>query len=295
MMTPPPTPAPQATILVDAEIVGGDTVAQLVHFDIPAPSDSLVRQGDAYLLNMCLTPRPLNSRACYVRRGGPHRFERLGDLFLVPPGEELHFRGESGRQASILCTIPRDAVEGIVGQPLTWDDARLGVTLDIASARIRALLLRLSEELRHPGLAAERMVEFMGGQIAIELGRFSQEVAERPVTGGLAGWRLRLIDERLGEDGPPPSLEELAERCALSVRQLTRGYRASRGCSIGDHIEQRRMETAKRMLVAGDSVKTVAFALGFASPSSFTFAFRRVVGTSPSQFRQRQLHGLAAA
>jgi len=288
-------PDKDSTILLDAEIVGGDTVAQLVHFDIPTPSDSLVRQDDTYLLNMCLTPRPLNARACYVRRWGPHRFERLGDVFMIPPGEELHFRGESGRQASILCTLPRSAVEGIVGQPLTWDDARLALTLDIASARIRALLLRLSEELRHPGLAAERLVEFMGAQIAIELGRFSQEVAERPVTGGLAGWRLRLIDERLGDDGPPPTLEELAARCALSVRQLTRGYRASRGCSIGDHIEQRRMETAKRMLVAGDSVKTVAFALGFASPSSFTFAFRRVVGTSPSQFRQRQLHGLAAA
>ena len=32
----------------------------------------------------------------------------------------------------------------------------------------------------------------------------------------------------------------------------------------------------------------VAFALGFASPSSFTFAFRRAVGVSPSLFRQRQ-------
>ena len=294
MMQALSNPAPLPTILVDTELTGGDTVAQIVHFDIPMPSDNLVQQGDSYLLNMCLTPRPLNARACYVRRWGPHRFERLGDVFLVPPGEELQFRGDSGRQASVLCSIARETVDGIVGQALAWDDARLAATLDIASARIRALLLRLSEELRHPGLAAERLVEFMGGQIAIELGRFSQEVAERPVTGGLAGWRLRLIDERLGEEGPPPALEELAERCALSVRQLTRGYRASRGCSIGDHIEQRRMETAKRMLVSGDSVKTVAFALGFGSPSSFTFAFRRVVGTSPSLFRQRQLHGIAA-
>jgi AraC family transcriptional regulator len=48
------------------------------------------------------------------------------------------------------------------------------------------------------------------------------------------------------------------------------------------------METAKRLLMAGDSVKAIAFSMGFASPSSFTFAFRRTVGVSPSHFRTRQ-------
>lgn len=287
-----PAPAPEASILVDAELRAPGVIAQMVRFDIPAPTDSLVRQGDTVLINMCLTPRPTGARACYLRRWGPHRFERLGDVFMVPPGEELQFRGDSGRQASVLCTIERDLVEEIVGQRLELDDQRLAATLDITSARVRSLLLRLGEELRHPGIAAERLAGFIGGQIAIELGRFCLEVAERPVSGGLAGWRLRLIDERLAEEGPPPSLEDLARLCGLSVRQLTRGYKASRGCPVGDHIEQRRMEAAKRLLVAGESVKAVAFALGFASPSSFTFAFRRTVGTSPSQFRQRQLHAI---
>lgn len=294
MMPAATAPAPEATILVDAELRAPGVIAQLVRFDIPAPTDSLVRQGDSVLINMCLTPRPTGARACYLRRWGPHRFERLGDVFMVPPGEELRFRGDSGRQASVLCMIERGLVEEIVGQRLELDDQRLAATLDITSARLRSLLLRLGEELRHPGIAAERLAGFIGGQIAIELGRFCLEVAERPVSGGLAGWRLRLIDERLTQEGPPPSLEELARLCGLSVRQLTRGYKASRGCPIGNHIEQRRMEAARRLLVTGESVKAVAFALGFASPSSFTFAFRRAVGTSPSQFRQRQLHAVAA-
>jgi AraC family transcriptional regulator len=32
--------------------------------------------------------------------------------------------------------------------------------------------------------------------------------------------------------------------------------------------------------------------MGYSSPSSFTYAFRRTVGISPSQFRQRQTRGL---
>jgi AraC family transcriptional regulator len=153
---------------------------------------------------------------------------------------------------------------------------------------MRALLFRITAEVRHPGLAGQRMLEFLGGELAIELGRYCLEVAERPVTGGLAGWRLRLIDERLADDLSAPTLAELAQLCGLSARQLTRGFRVSRACSIGDYIEQRRMEAAKRLLMEGESVKTIAFSMGFASPSSFTFAFRRAVGASPSTFRQRQ-------
>ena len=150
-------------------------------------------------------------------------------------------------------------------------------------------MFRLTEEITHPGLAADRMLELLAGELAIEIGRFCLEVHERPVTGGLAGWRLRLIDERLSGDHHAPSLAALAALCNLSVRQLTRGFRISRGRSIGDYIEQRRMESAKRLLVSGESVKTIAFTLGFTSPSAFTFAFRRAVGNSPSQFRARQL------
>ena len=164
--------------------------------------------------------------------------------------------------------------------------------MDITSARIRALLFRLTEEVRHPGFASPKLIEFMTGELAGEIGRYCLEVHERPVTGGLSGWRLRLIDERLADDGPAPSLAGLARLCEISARQLTRGFRVSRGCSIGDYLEQRRMEAAKRQLMTGETVKTIAFSMGFASASSFTFAFRRAVGISPSQFRQRQFGGL---
>jgi AraC family transcriptional regulator len=277
-----------ATMTVDGELVGAAIVAQIVRFHMPEPTASVHAVEDRYNLNMCLTPRPVSSRGGYAKRWGPHRLERLGDIFLLPPGESLFIRGGSGRQASLICHLDPDLVHGFVGRPLEWDDQHLASTLDIGSARIRAILFRLTEEVRHPGLGWDRMLDFLAGELALELARHCLEAIERPVTGGLAGWRLRLIDERLAEDRSAPSLQELADLCAVSVRQLTRGFRVSRACSIGDYIEQRRMESAKRLLMAGESVKTIAFAMGFASPSSFTFAFRRAVGASPSTFRQRQ-------
>ncbi|HEX7753587.1 MAG TPA: helix-turn-helix transcriptional regulator [Novosphingobium sp.] len=276
------------SITVEAEAHSSVLHAQVVGFHIPHPTESVIRDDRDYQLNFCLTPRPLYTRASYHRHWGPHRYEPLGEIFLLPPGEELHIKGGAGDQASLTCQLKAEALHGILGQTLQWSDHHLATALDITSARIRSLLFRLTEEVRHPGFAGARMIEFLSGELAIELGRFCLEVVEKPMAGGLASWRLRLIDERLDDDLAAPSLKDLADRCAISVRQLTRGFRVSRGCSIGNYIEQRRMETAKRLLMAGESVKAIAFAMGFASPSSFTYAFRRAVGISPSHFRTRQ-------
>jgi AraC family transcriptional regulator len=277
------------TIQVDAELRGSMITAQIVRFDIPSPTVAILRDPEAYHINMCLTPRPLDARAGYPERWGPHRLERLGDIFLIPPGESLQIKGGSIQQASLTCQLKADAINSLFGHDLEWTDQRLATTLDITNARIRHLLFRFTEEAHHPGFASERLVEFLSGELAVELSRFCLEVNEKPMTGGLAGWRLRLIDERLTDSPSAPTLEELASLCNCSVRQLTRGFRVSRGCSIGDYVEQRRIEAAKRFLVGGESVKTIAFTMGFSSPSSFTYAFRRAVGISPSQFRQRQL------
>ncbi len=277
---------------VDAELCTGALKAQIVRFDITGPTEAVLIDHDAYVIDMCLTPRPSVAKGCYREHWGPHRFERLGDVFLIPPGEALFVKGEAVRQASLVCELSREAIEREIGTTLPWAQQRLASTLNIGSARVRALLLRIADEVRHPGLVWPRLMEHISGELAIEIGRYCLEQSEQPVTGGLAGWRLRLIDERLSADLTPPGLAELARICGLSIRQLTRGFRVSRGCSIGDYLEQRRMEDAKRMLMHGQSVKSVAFALGFASASSFTFAFRRAVGNSPTRFRQKQARGI---
>jgi AraC family transcriptional regulator len=282
----------QPSMVIEAQLGGAMLQVQIVRYIIPSPSSAVLRNDDSYIINMCLTPRPLNVRACYTERWGPHRFERVGDIFLVPPGESVLIRGEGGHQSTLLAELKAEAVDCLIGASLRWTDQQLATTLDLTSARIRALLFRLTEEVHHPGFASDALLDLLGGELAIELARFCQEVSERPITGGLAGWRMRLIDERLNDSPNAPTLEALASLCNISVRQLTRGFRVSRGCSIGDYIERHRMETAKRLLMAGESVKAIAFAMGFASPSSFTFAFRRAVGISPSNFRQRQLRAI---
>lgn len=275
---------------IQAEIRNPLATAQLVRFDVSGPADNILRDKGDYWLDLCLTPRPRNARACYVDRWSPLRYERIGNMFLVPPGQRMHARSDGGPpQSSILCHLSPERLREWFGEEFEWTDRRLAASLDISDANIRGLMLRLAEELRHPGFASEIMVELIIAQAAIELARYCATVQDAPSTGGLAPWRLRMIEARLNEVREPPTLQELAKLCNLSVRQMTRAFRVSRGRSIGDYVEHCRLENAKRLLATDESVKSIAYSLGFASPSSFSFAFRRATGETPREFRQRVL------
>ena len=279
---------PEALMTLDAEIRVPVATTQLVRFHMFEPADNVLLEPETYWLDLCLTPRPRNARACFVERWGPHRFERIGNLFMLPPREAMQTRSEGGpTQASVLCHLRPEPVRHWFGNELEWTDHRLEAGLDIAEPKLRVLLLRLAEELRNPGFASEALVELLVAQLVIELGRYCLTIRERPSNGGLAPWRMRLVEERLREVQAAPTLSELAALCNLSVRQLTRAFRACRGRSIGEYVAQCRIDNAKRLLGGDTSIKAVAYSLGFASASSFSFAFRRATGHTPREFQQR--------
>ena len=276
---------------VDAEAVLPTAHVQLVRLDHPGPGDSVFRPQGVFWIDLCLTPRRPSARARYVDRWTPHRFHRRGSIIALPPDEPLQLQTAGGRHASLICALKAEAVRRWLPDDFEWTDRRLEACLDISSAHIRGLLLRLALEFRHPGVASEALMDSIVFQLSIEVARYLIAISEPTEIGGLAAWRLRTIDKRLAEPGDAPSLSELAALCNMSVRQLTRAFRTSRGCSIGDYMAQSRMDAAKRRLSSGESVKAVATSMGYASQSNFAFAFRRVTGVTPSQFRTRMLRG----
>jgi AraC family transcriptional regulator len=130
------------------------------------------------------------------------------------------------------------------------------------------------------------LCEALARELAIELARHCREVHAHKALGGLASWRLRTIDERINRSGPAPRLPELADLCGLSVRQLTRGFRISRRCSLGEYIACRQMDRAKALLNSSTHIKEVAYATGYASASNFSIAFQRLSGMSPKHYRE---------
>lgn len=272
---------------VEGELRAPIAKAQLVRFTFHEPIDRVMAENDSYRLDLCLTPRPGNARGRYPARLAARHFERLGNLFMVPPGETLQAVSDGCcQQASILCEFNQEQVAAWFESDIEWTDHHLLAGLDIRERKLHMLLQRLAEEARHPGFASETLVELIAAQIAIELLRYGKALDAGVGNGGLAAWRLRKIEERLTEEEAPPTLAELARLCQISVRQLTRGFRTSRGCSIGDYLASHRIARARQLLATDRSVKAIAYTLGFASPSSFCFAFKRATGQTPTQFRQ---------
>ena len=274
-------------VLIDAELNVPAASIQVARFLIEQPHESLFSHNKGFRLDLSLTPRSRNTTVSFEQHWGPHRFERLGKVFMVPPGEVMRTRADRGNMTSILCTLHEQGLQDWFEQKFECSNRTLEASLDITNDTIQRLLIRLGEEARHPGFASQALSEAMAVQIAIELSRYYTDAAASSGTGGLQPWRLKRIDERLRELREQPTLEELAKLCGLSVRQLTRGFRISRGCSVGEHIAQSRVENAKRLLADGESVKSIAFSMGFSSPSSFCHAFRKATGNSPNQFRQQ--------
>lgn len=275
---------------IEAEIRTSLATAQIVHYFFAEAPDSMLQADGKFRIELCLTSRHRSARACFLDQWGAHRFEKMGEIFLAPPDALILARSdESDPMTSIVCEISRNYVLSLFDRVPELVPQHLLSTLDIRDPKIRHLLLRLAEEVRCPGFASGMMVDMIAGQMSLELVRHGYDVVDRQISGGLASWQLRRIDERLHDIRAAPSLLDLAELCRISVRQLTRGFRISRDCSIGAYVARSQIEHAKRLLACDERVASIARKLGFSSSSNFCFAFRRGTGMSPGEFRQALL------
>ncbi|WP_150131201.1 AraC family transcriptional regulator [Sphingobium yanoikuyae] len=259
----------------------------LLHSDMAADGQAII-SSDHALLDLCVTPRPVNMRGSFAGTWDGHRFEPLGDIIFVPPGYPLHLRWDgNGEQYSIRCELRGKLARHRFRNRMDWTEARLLASLDISSHSVRLLLRRLAEEARSPRRDTRLLVGAIATQLTVELSRYLEFVTDNMAHGGLSAWRLRLIDERLEKETVPPTLVELAGLCSISVRQLTRGFLKSRGCTLGQYVHQSRIDAVKRLLATQESIKSVADAVGFSSTSSLAQAFRRSTGLTPRSYQQR--------
>lgn len=276
---------------VEAQLCLPTANLRLVHYRFNRPANGSLNGDGNFRVELCLTSRHRSTRGCFREQWSPHRFERIGELFVVHRNARLVARSdESAGISAIVCELNGDSVLEFFGSLRDPTDKLLVASLDVREARIHAPMLKLAEELKNPGFAHEFMADCITRQLTLELIRHGG-VIDRIGADGLAAWQQRVIEERLNEIKSAPTLAELAALCKISVRQLTRGFRASKGCSLGGYVASRQMEQAKGLLASDRSVAMIAAMLGFATSSSFCFAFRRAAGMSPKQFRDTVLRG----
>jgi AraC-like DNA-binding protein len=97
---------------------------------------------------------------------------------------------------------------------------------------------------------------------------------------------LAVADLLRGDTGASPALglDEVCARAGASRRTVERLFRAETGLGLGEWRTRARLVEAARLLAEGATVTSVAVQVGYATPSAFGAAFRRVLGTTPGRW-----------
>jgi AraC-like DNA-binding protein len=107
-------------------------------------------------------------------------------------------------------------------------------------------------------------------------------------TNGEPAIKQRLVERLVRSDGAFLSAGEAARLLALSERTLHRRL-AEEGTRFSALIDEARYARARELLSdKRNTVETIAFAVGYAEPSSFSRAFKRWSGVGALEYRRQQ-------
>jgi AraC-like DNA-binding protein len=87
-------------------------------------------------------------------------------------------------------------------------------------------------------------------------------------------------------------LDNIANEAFFSKFHFIRLFKSIYNKTPHQYLSLVRIEKAKDLLKAGNSVAYVCYAVGFESVSSFTGLFKRVTGQTPAVYQQQQQHKL---
>jgi AraC family transcriptional regulator len=133
-------------------------------------------------------------------------------------------------------------------------------------------------------------IEALGRVLAHELMRLDRAGAPRKntVRGGLAGWQQRIVTAYIEDHlADPISLADLAELVDLSTYHFCRAFKQSFGIPPHRYHTSRRIDRAKALLAKpAPSVTKIGLMVGFSETSSFTAAFRKATGLTPTAYHR---------
>jgi transcriptional regulator GlxA family with amidase domain len=148
------------------------------------------------------------------------------------------------------------------------------------------LALKLIEDDHGRDLAltvARRLVVFLkrpGGQSQFSA-HLAAQIADEGKIRSVQHWILDHLSQDL-------TLDSLASRAAMSVRNFTRVFQSETATTPADFVEMARVDAARRLLEESETpLQRVASRCGFGSPDTMRRAFLRRIGAGPSDYRDR--------
>jgi AraC family transcriptional regulator len=210
-------------------------------------------------------------------------------LLFVPAGHEYSDWQEPRALTRVVyfyldpAKMPALSQAGVV-------EAALSPRLFFEDTTLWDTAVKLRKQIENAGSDNRLYFEALGVVLAHELVRLNAGIrpVEAPVRGGLAGWQQRIvtsyIEEHLAEQIP---LATLARLVRLSPFYFCRAFKQSLGMPPHRYHNSRRIEQAKTLLAKPElSVTEIGLTVGFSETSSFTAAFRKATGQTPTAYHR---------
>jgi AraC family transcriptional regulator len=144
--------------------------------------------------------------------------------------------------------------------------------------------------LDRPELASELYVDHLvfAAQAYIARTYGGIKIAPSIVRGGLAPWQFQRATDMLKAnlDGQI-ALSQVARECKLSVSHFVRAFKQTIGQPPYRWLLQQRIDVAKELLLhSGLPMVEIALKCGFADQACFIRAFRKLLDTTPGEWRR---------
>jgi AraC family transcriptional regulator len=210
-------------------------------------------------------------------------------MTFIPAGHR--FYGWQKPRALLRSTFLHiDPLSSLLCSELRFAEVDFRPRLFFFDPDIWATALKLKAQLQHPCRSQSAYVEALGIALAHELTRINEGGSSlvSDLRGGLPGWQQKkltqYIEERLADE---ISLSSLAQLVQLSPFHFSRAFKQSFGMPPHRYLTSQRIERAKALLAERKlSVTEIGLDVGFSETSSFTAAFRRVTGETPTDYRR---------
>lgn len=206
------------------------------------------------------------------------------NIWLVPPSHAVWIPGGVEHQVTIEAEARMLNIYVDPSRPVREDlrAARRCAVL-LLTPLAREMILRLGESDTSAPFD-DRLLRFCG-VLLDELEILAEAPLDLP--GGQDERLTRVTRHLICHPDEPRQLAELSQIAGASPRTLERLFRAETGLSFRQWRAKLRLLSAIEALNRGESSTTIAFSLGYKSPSAFIAAFRAAFGTSPQRFLHR--------
>jgi AraC-like DNA-binding protein len=211
----------------------------------------------------------------YLEPDDRHAFDEVHDLYLT----NVIYRSNDALLHPDRLRPYLQPGKDEVGERRHWqisDDAR---------GRLKPLLAALADESGKNDAASHLMAESLFVQLIVSLwrDRFATDGEQLSARG-----RMTAVLKYLRHNCTQAiDLDELAQRFGYSARNLRRVFREATATTPHDYLVKLRLARAMVALRKSDeNVTDIALASGFNDGNHFSFAFRKLLGMSPSRYRR---------